>query len=141
MFNSTKVPSKILEGLVSVFFTGISSLIKRRMSPPWESISYLNRRAYPSMIICDCEKEESIFISKTIGMSMFTSITLDNASNLSLMELMFKCFIVYNKFKFSKKLNRLQFGDEAFYWTRSFTHIDNRTSYIVISTGSCLFLV
>ena len=39
------------------------------------------------MIICDCEKEESIFISKTIGMSMFTSITLDDASNLSLMEL------------------------------------------------------
>ena len=67
------------------------------------------------MINYECKKKESSFISEAINMPMFTSIMLDDTSDLFLMELMFKCPIVCIKFKFSKKFNRLQFGDKGFY--------------------------
>lgn len=40
---------------------------------------------------CDCEKEESGFVSGTIKTSVISLIILDNISDLFLMELVFKC--------------------------------------------------
>ena len=74
-----------------IIFVEISSLIKGRMPPPWELLSYLNGGAYSSILNCAYGKEESSFVSKTIRMSMLSFTILDNISNLFLIELMFIC--------------------------------------------------
>ena len=76
-----------------IIFVGISSLIKMRIPPPWQFLSYLNGGLYPSTLSCICGKEESNFASKTIRMSMLFFTILDNSSNLFLMELIFICLI------------------------------------------------
>lgn len=40
---------------------------------------------------CDCEKEESGFVSETIKTSVISLIILENISDLFLMELVLKC--------------------------------------------------
>ena len=60
--------------------------MKKTMSPPRESLSYLNGGTYLSILNCVCGKDESSFIPETIMLS-FTIV--DNISNLFLMELMF----------------------------------------------------
>ena len=55
-----------------------SSLIKRRMPPPWEFLSYLDAGACPPILNCVCGKEGSNFVSKTIRMSVLSFTILDN---------------------------------------------------------------
>ena len=90
-FNYTKILSKFFKGVMLIIFVDISSQIKRRKPPPWELLSHLNGRAYPSILNCACGKEESSFVSETIKMSMLSFTILDNISNLFLIELMFIC--------------------------------------------------
>ena len=63
------------------------------MHPPtWDLSSYLNGGAYPSIIKCDCGKEEWSFVSNTIRKSVLFFIMLDS---ILLNLLMFTCPI-YN---------------------------------------------
>lgn len=75
-------------------FGRIYSLSKSRIFPPLEFLSYPNGGSYPSIINWVFRKEQSSFVPKTVSMAMLFFITIDNLSNLFLIDLTFMCPIL-----------------------------------------------